>query len=189
VTRDRFIVCDGERIPVEVVRSDRRTLALVVARDGRVTVRAPRRIPEAAIEGLLEGREAWVAGKRAEAIARSEAHARLTLGPAELAAARRLFAERLDACWPLFARPGEAKPQLRVRVMRTRWGSLSPSGRICLNATLLHAPRACLDYVIFHELAHLRARGHGPRFYAELARYVPDWRERRRELHAFPAGD
>lgn len=189
MTRDRFIVYSGERIPVEVVRSSRRTLALIIARDGRVTVRAPHRTPETAIAGLLEGREAWIAAKRGEAIARSEAHARLALGPAEIAAAKHVFAERLEACWAVFARPGEAKPPLRVRVMRTRWGSLSPSGGICLNAALLHAPRACLDYVIFHELAHLRARGHGPRFYAELARYVPDWRERRRELHAFPAGD
>ncbi|MDZ4177821.1 MAG: M48 family metallopeptidase, partial [Coriobacteriia bacterium] len=104
------------------------------------------------------------------------------LAPERIAEARRLFGERLEACWATFARPGEVMPELRVRTMRSRWGSLAASGRISLNAHLVRAPAGCLDYVIFHELCHLRVREHGPAFYAELARHVPEWKLRKREL-------
>ncbi len=86
----------------------------------------------------------------------------------------------------MFAGPGERKPQLRVRAMRSRWGSLTPSGYVTLNAALVRATLEQLDYVIFHELAHLRVRGHNAAFYAEVARYVPEWRARRAELHRHP---
>lgn len=95
------------------------------------------------------------------------------------------FAKRLAECWTVFD-PGAAQPpSLRVRMMRSRWGSLSPAGVVTLNGHLMRAPDECIDAVIFHELCHLRVRGHGPDFYAELARYVPEWRRLRRQLHDF----
>ena len=70
--------------------------------------------------------------------------------------------------------------------MRSRWGSLTASGSVTINAFLVRTPVECLDYVIFHELSHLRIRGHNAAFYAEVARYVPAWRARRAELHRHP---
>lgn len=175
------VVHGGERIPCEVVRSGRRTLALTVSPEGAVRARAPWRMPLADIARFAQSRARWVAGKRAEAATR-EGLLREPLDPAEIERARELFTERYNACWAVFAAPGEARPALRLREMRSRWGSLAPSGRITLNTCLVRASTECLDYVIFHELCHLRERGHGPRFYALLERYVPEWRERRREL-------
>jgi predicted metal-dependent hydrolase len=175
------VVHDGERIPCEVVRSGRRTLALTVSPEGAVRARAPWRMPLADIARFAQSRAGWVAGKRAEAATR-EGRFREPLDPAEIERARELFAERYDACWAVFAAPGEVRPALRSREMRSRWGSLALSGRITLNTCLVRASTECLDYVIFHELCHVRERGHGPRFYLELERYVPAWRERRREL-------
>ncbi|HAL31088.1 MAG TPA: hypothetical protein DCP20_10330 [Coriobacteriia bacterium] len=175
------IVHGGECIPCEVLRTDRRTLALTISPDGTVRARAPRRMPLRDIERFARSRAGWLARKRAEIAARG-GHVREPLSPAEIERARGLFRERYDACWAHFAAPGEDKPPLRLREMRSRWGSLAPSGRVTLNTCLVRVPVECLDYVIFHELCHLRERGHGPRFYAQLERYVPEWRERRREL-------
>lgn len=169
------------RIPYEVVRSDRRTLALTVAPDGTVRVRSPRWLSAREIERFVAARSEWLARKRAEALARGwEPPAPLT--DEEYAHAHALFAERLRACWTVFGRPGEVMPRLRLRTMRSRWGSLSPSGAMTLNTLLVRAPLECLDAVIYHELCHLRVRNHGPEFYHELARYVPEWRQRRAEL-------
>lgn len=177
----RALVVDGERIPYDVVRSDRRTLALTVGRDGAVRVRSPRWLPARDIERFVATRGEWVARKRAEALARGwEPPAPLT--DDEHAHASAFFAERLHACWAVFGRSGEVMPTLRLRTMRSRWGSLSPAGAMTLNTMLIRAPRECLDAVIFHELCHLRVRNHGPEFYRELARYVPEWRQRRSEL-------
>ncbi len=179
------ISAEGRSIAYTVVRSDRRTIAMSVAADGSVCVRAPRWLPERRITSFVRERAAWVVRKQAEAVDRAERSAG-PLTAEEIARARALFAERLTECWSVFARPGERMPDLRVRVMRTRWGSLAASGRVTLNAALVRATCEQLDYVIFHELCHLRVRGHGRDFYAELARHVPDWRRVRRELHDHP---
>ena len=71
---------------------------------------------------------------------------------------------------------------LTVRPMRSRWGSCSSTGHVTLNSMLLQASPECVDYVVMHELCHLREQNHSRRFYALLARFVPDWKARRRAL-------
>ena len=97
--------------------------------------------------------------------------------------ARRVFAERLPqlaAGVPWLAAP----PVWRARRLRRRWGSCSANGLLTLNAHLVKAPQTCIDYVILHEIAHLRELNHSPCFYAELAALLPDWKQRRAQLHA-----
>lgn len=73
---------------------------------------------------------------------------------------------------------------LAVRRMRRRWGSCFRDGRITLNTELVGEADDLVDYVLIHELCHLREFNHGPRFYAAMDRALPDWRERRTRLHA-----
>jgi predicted metal-dependent hydrolase len=67
-------------------------------------------------------------------------------------------------------------PTVAFRVMQSRWGSCSPNGRLTMNPLLVRAPREAIDYVIVHELCHLRHHHHGPAFYRLLDRYVPGWK-------------
>jgi predicted metal-dependent hydrolase len=76
----------------------------------------------------------------------------------------------------------EQVPPLRVRAMRRQWGSCSSTGRISLNAWLITAPLRCIDYVILHELCHLRELNHSPRFYRLLEGVMPEWRAVKAEL-------
>ena len=71
-----------------------------------------------------------------------------------------------------------------VRDMTSRWGSCNTkTGKITLNLQLVHFPLPCLEYVILHELCHLRVRGHGPDFKALLDRFMPDWKARKKLLN------
>lgn len=88
---------------------------------------------------------------------------------------------RLEALVAGFG-PDWAPADVRLRHMRSRWGSCSHQGRITLNTQLMSVPEACIDYVICHELSHLRELNHGPRFYAWQQQLCPDWRERRQEM-------
>lgn len=100
------------------------------------------------------------------------------------AEARRLF-ERLIDQWhshPRFQR--YPRPPLKIRAMRSRWGSLSPRTGMCLNLLLIHAPLPAIEYVVVHELCHLRYRGHGKGFYGVLESVLPDWRTRKQLLEA-----
>lgn len=99
------------------------------------------------------------------------------------ARAREVFAERLDACYVVAQRHGIPFPEMKIRLMKKRWGSCSSKGNINLNLRLIQTPQSCIDYVIFHELAHLRVLNHSAAFYALLAKMLPDWRERRESLN------
>jgi len=73
-------------------------------------------------------------------------------------------------------------PPTTVRHMRKQWGSCSSSGRISLNWNLVKAPLDCIDYVITHELCHLREHNHSKKFYALQDRYNPNWKPMKAKL-------
>ena len=100
-------------------------------------------------------------------------------------ALRRLFKAEVARRAPLWeARTGLQAAEWRTKFMTTRWGTCSVAARrIWLNVSLVHYPPECLDYVIVHELVHLRERSHGPRFQALMDEYYPHWRAVRRELN------
>jgi predicted metal-dependent hydrolase len=75
-------------------------------------------------------------------------------------------------------RAGRALPPPRVVRLRARWGSCAADGRITLNLGLVLLEQPLIDYVLLHELCHLREMNHGPRFYALLRAALPDYRER-----------
>lgn len=73
-------------------------------------------------------------------------------------------------------------PTIRLSNAKTRWGTCHPAGRVHLNWRLIQAPPALIDYVVVHELAHLREPNHSPRFWRWVASVIPDYKERRLSL-------
>lgn len=94
--------------------------------------------------------------------------------------ARQVFIAVLDEFIPQFK--GSQRPRLTVRAMQSRWGSLSQAGTMTLNANLVRAPRACIEYVVAHELCHLKHRDHDTRFFRLLGQVMPDWEKRKQRL-------
>ncbi|MBV7540274.1 M48 family metallopeptidase [Acidovorax sp. sic0104] len=98
--------------------------------------------------------------------------------------ARRHFTARLDHFAPLL---GVRWASLRLSSAQTRWGSAKSDGSIRLNWRLLHYRPAVIDYVVAHELAHLRVMDHSPRFWDTVATVVPDYAQLRSHLREEPA--
>jgi predicted metal-dependent hydrolase len=77
------------------------------------------------------------------------------------------------------------RPKLLVRPMTRRWGSCSKKGTITLNVDLVKVPLTYIDYVIVHELCHMKIHNHSPAFYRLLTRCMPDWKQRKERLEGF----
>lgn len=102
--------------------------------------------------------------------------------------AERIFTARLKACFPQVSFMAVSMPTLTIRTMKTRWGSCTSRGRVTLNRKLLHMSEDLIDYVILHELCHLKEMNHSPRFYALMDRVLPHWRECRKRLNSVAVG-
>jgi predicted metal-dependent hydrolase len=88
--------------------------------------------------------------------------------------AKELFAQRLDHYAPRLA---VAWKRLRLSQARTRWGSANSQGTICLNWRLIHHALPVIDYVIVHELSHLRVMNHSTAFWDTVASVMPDYKQ------------
>ncbi|EPJ44189.1 MAG: putative metal-dependent hydrolase [Osedax symbiont Rs1] len=90
----------------------------------------------------------------------------------------KVFAE----CWEKFARQDLEKPTVKIIRLKKRWGGLSKNKTLSLNLELIKAPKECIEYVIIHELCHLRHHDHSPDFFRLLERSLPDWVKRKHKL-------
>ena len=97
--------------------------------------------------------------------------------------AKQKLQEEFDHCWESFSKNKQlAQPNLNIREMQTRWGSLSSNNTLTLNTKLIQTPKECIEYVIIHELCHLIHHDHSPAFYKLLERTLPDWVKRKHKL-------
>ena len=116
-------------------------------------------------------------------------NAQKALGRILRAGLGQLLRERMQKQLPaLQQRLGDRCSALRIRPLRSLWGSLSARGAISLNLGLVFLPAALADYVLAHELAHLRQHNHSPAFWREVASLYPQWqiaRARLRSEHAY----
>ena len=99
--------------------------------------------------------------------------------------AKAYFAVRLDHFCAL---AGSEIKSWRLAAPKARWGSCSSDRRIMLNWRLIHFPVNVVDYVVAHEVAHLRHMNHGPQFWQEVARLYPDYKQARGALRSHHPG-
>jgi hypothetical protein len=166
----------------DLIRSRRKTLALEVTADGRLLVRAPLRCAQARIDAFVSAHAAWI--EKHLTIQRERAASR---PPAPTAAEIEALKARARAELPeKIARWSEkmgVRPTgFKVTAARKRYGSCSAKNSLCFSCFLMRCPEPAVELVVVHELCHIREKNHGPGFYALLARYLPDWRERKRLL-------
>ena len=166
----------------EFKRKRVKNINLRVRADGSVAVSAPLGAPLAQVDAFVAGRARWIEAARVRALARGEEEQRPCSVSREDALA--LFTQVSDAVFPLFAQVlNGQRPVLKVRQMKTRWGVCVPAKRqIMFSLRLAEKPRAAVEYVVLHEYAHFVRADHSPAFWAVVARYMPDYKARRRLL-------
>ena len=161
----------------EIIRSDRKTLGLQV-KDGRVFVRAPRRVTLQQIERFVREHEDWIQNALERQAAKQAAHPEPTAAErAELIRRAKEILPQRTAFWA--ERMGLYPTKIRITSAQRRFGSCSSEGHICYSWRLMQYPPEAIDYVVVHELAHLKHMNHSPAFHALVAKYLPDHKARR----------
>ena len=164
----------------EIKRSDRRTVAITI-RDGKVILRAPKRLSDKDAEKIINSHLEWINSKLSESEKKKEAEPQLS--DKEIAAlkrsARKFFADKTA----YFSKIMNLQyGRITITSAKTRFGSCSSKGNISYSYRLMLYPEEAREYVVVHELAHLLEMNHSKRFYAVVEKYLPDYKLRRRLL-------
>lgn len=173
-----------ENMVLEVRRSNRKTMSVEITREARVLVRAPYRMPVREIQRFVNEKSDWIEKHIQKAVEKQKEQQKeppLTMEQIhELAeqALRELpkkvayYAERI----------GVTYGRITIRNQKTRWGSCSGKGNLNFNCLLMLTPPEVQDYVVVHELCHRKEMNHSQRFWHEVEKVLPDYRERRKWL-------
>lgn len=145
----------GRHYRLKVISSKREHVSL---KRGFLIVSTPNRNDSKAVHGLLSG---WYREQ-----------------------AERHFQESLSRTFKLFRKFNIEIPNIRIKKMAKRWGSCTANGIIYLNPDLIKAPKKCIDYVMVHEMCHLKIRNHNAGYYRLLKKMMPDWEERKNVLES-----
>lgn len=166
-------------LPYTLIRSVRRTVSLQVKGGGEVVVRAPHLYPKYLIDRFVESKSKWLEKKIKE-----QAKPKITPTPfcteSEL---KELIQKHITHYASLMSLTPQS---IRFTHVRTYWGSCGPTGIISFNLKLVETSPEAVEYVVVHELAHLRWRGHGVRFWELVKKFYPKTDEIRRSLRRHP---
>ena len=185
-------VCAGEKkINYILERKQVKNINLRVRPDGIVKVSASPRVDESQIDDFVLSKAEFILKalerfKFAETTERQfqEELVKAKSGQESLLADPAIFTEILDEVYPAFIPYGIARPKLRIRTMKSCWGScLVNKGIITLNRKLLMKHRECIEYVVVHELCHFIHPNHSKEFYKFMEQFMPDWKERKGRLN------
>lgn len=162
-------------ISYTLIRAHKRTLSLQVNSAGELIARAPYLMPKFLIDRFVAQKSGWIA-KRLKELARPRSPRIEHFGENELKKyieqEVKIYSERM----------GVRPTGLRFTNVNSYWGTCAPSGVLSFNLALRYTPGTAVSYVVVHELAHLRWKGHGKRFWDMVQKYYPQTNEMRRLL-------
>lgn len=166
----------------ELIRSNRKTIAIQIKNDGRVLVRAPLRMSKVEIEKFVHSKADWIQKhlnavrqrqtEPVEAFTQEQIQQLADAALQDIPQRVRKYAAIIDV----------TVSRITIRSQKTRWGSCSAKGNLNFNCLLMLCPEEIRDYVVVHELCHRKELNHSARFWNEVARVMPDYAAKRKWL-------
>ncbi len=172
------ILLNNKIISYELTYKKVKNINLRIKPDGSVHVSANHRVSQRMIDGFLQTKSGFILN----ALKKYQNPKPLRQHFAENEI-REVITALCQKHYPYFAARDVAYPQIKFRKMVSCWGNCrSAKGVLTFNTMLMYAPLACVEYVVLHEFTHFLQANHSAKFYEELAKACPDWKERRRKL-------
>ena len=166
-------------VPYQIIKSDRKTIAIQIKPDGQVVVRCPKRMRIEEARRFVESKADWIEKHLAKRLPQNVAK----YTPKEIEQlreqARKLVTERVRYYAPIIC---VTYGQIAIRTQHTRWGSCSSKGNLNFNCLLALVPPEVLDYVVVHELCHRKELNHSDRFWNEVRQIIPNYKVQKKWL-------
>ncbi len=163
-------------VEFEIIRSSRRTMAIEVKTGGNVVVRVPKKAKDSVVESFLDSRYEWIL----KAVERQRARAnKYDLSADEAKRLKELAKSVIPDRVQYFSNVMGLRPTgVKITSAKTRFGSCSANNSLNFSFYLMGYPMEAVDYVVVHELAHIRHKNHQKEFYVLIERYLPDYKMR-----------
>ncbi|MFH2085616.1 MAG: YgjP-like metallopeptidase domain-containing protein [bacterium] len=162
-----------------LIRARKRTLSLQVRPSGELIARAPLFLPKFLIDKFVQDKSNWV-NKRRLALQKPQSQKTTYFTELEL---KRFIESQIK----FYSTKMDLYPtSIRYTLVHSYWGTCNHSGRLSFNLALSYTPKEAVTYVVIHELAHLKWRGHGQRFWALVTKHCPETKSLRALLHKLP---
>lgn len=168
----------------EIIRSKRKTISLIVKKDLSVIVRAPNRMGSKEIEAFVSKHSDWVMKQKIKISERYKGQEERTLSEKEIKELKEKAREIMPDKTAYFSKITGLMPNnVKITSAVTRWGSCSARNNICFPYRIVLLPEELIDYIVIHELCHIKEKNHSSRFYNLLESFLPDYKDREKRLN------
>ncbi|MEG1631881.1 MAG: M48 family metallopeptidase [Hydrogenoanaerobacterium sp.] len=170
-----------------LIRARRKSISLSIDKTLQAVVRAPLKMPLCNIEAFVVQHADWI-------VKHKELRRLRQISDKAAACDKAVFLKKAAELLPARVKyysevMGVAPTGVKLTSAATRWGSCSGKDSLCFSYRLMLLPSDIIDYIVVHELAHIRVKNHSALFYAEIERFMPDYKERVARLKAIQNGN
>ena len=166
----------------EIIFSRRKTISLQVRHDGIVIVRAPMGSSKKFIDEFVQKHSDWIEKQR-QRVRTNPSKMRAEYTSEQIAEFKQMTKQKVHFYINKWCAKGVKVPKaVKITSARTRFGSCSPKGTVCFSCFLCLYDESAIEYVVVHELMHLYEHNHSPRFWANVRRALPDYKDREKLL-------
>lgn len=168
----------------ELIKSNRKTIEISISNELKLIVRAPNKMTVADIDKFVLKHEKWIEKHLVIAKNRYEGKGYKDLSKDEIDRLKQKALEIIPNRVEYYSKIMNVKPTgVKITSAMTRWGSCSSKNSLCFSYRLMLYPLEAIDYVVVHELAHIRIKNHSKYFYEEIEKYMPDYKDRKKMLN------
>ena len=180
IKMNREIILGDRSIKYDLQYKKVKNINLRIKPDGSINVSANKKVPQKVIDDFIISKAEFILRALEKYKSETTKEQRQYYTEDEV---KELTLALCDKVYPYYQKRGVGYPEIKFRKMVSRWGSChTKKGILTFSTNLMYAPAECIEYVVWHEFTHFLQPNHSTRFYDELAKVCPNWKECRKKL-------